>query len=113
MRRLVAVDRPKALKDRVLSSVITARVKGPVPDLDIPGIVIISRDGDRVSCSTKEGASALPVISDALSAAGGRVVEMTIREPTLDDVFLTLVGTPEESSRFDYTKFRTMLRRRR
>ena len=111
--RLIAVDRPRALKERSLRTVITARVEGPVPDIDLPGVSLLSADGDRVSFSASDGAASLPLISEALAGAGARVKEVSVREPTLDDVFLSVVGTPEESSHFDYTKFRTMLRRRR
>jgi ABC-2 type transport system ATP-binding protein len=111
--RLVAVDRPQVLKERARRSVITARVDGEVPDLGIPGVELIAREGDVVSFSAHDGAGAVPLVSDALQQAGVRVKELTIREPTLDDVFLSLVGTSEETTRFNYTKFRTMLRRRR
>jgi ABC-2 type transport system ATP-binding protein len=111
--RLVAVDSPRALKERSLRAVITARVEGPVPEIDLPGVSLLAADGDRVSFSASNGAGTLPLISEALVRNGARVKEISVREPTLDDVFLSVVGTPEESSRFDYTKFRTMLRRRR
>jgi daunorubicin resistance ABC transporter ATP-binding subunit len=48
----------------------------------------------RVVLPVSDGAAILPEIAARLAAAGLTVADLTLRRPTLEDVFLTLTGQP-------------------
>jgi ABC-2 type transport system ATP-binding protein len=110
---LLALGSPHDLKARLGNDVITAQIDGKFSDPGINGITLFAFANDEASFLAENGREALPVLADAFTRAGVRVRSLSLREPTLDDVFLHTVGTPEEPAGFDQTKFRTMLRRRR
>jgi ABC-2 type transport system ATP-binding protein len=111
--RIIAVDSPKQLKGRLKMDSIIAHVTGEVNDLDLPGISLVSNTGGRITFSAPNINEALPIVSRALDSAGLKVHALYLHEPSLDDVFLELVGPYEESGSFNDQKFRIMLRRRR
>jgi daunorubicin resistance ABC transporter ATP-binding subunit len=51
-------------------------------------------DADRITLPVAAGPAVLPDIAARLAATGLRVADLTLRRPTLDDVFLTLTGQP-------------------
>jgi ABC-2 type transport system ATP-binding protein len=110
---LIAVGAPSELKARVGKDVITAQIDGEFRDPRINGITLFSVADNDVSFLADHGREALPRLAEAFAGAGVRVRSLSLREPTLDDVFLQIVGTQEEPAGFDQTKFRTMLRRRK
>ena len=67
----------------------------------------------EITFTADNGREAMPLIARALETQGIMVTSLSMREPTLDDVFLHAVGTAEEPGHFDYQQFRTMLRRRK
>jgi ABC-2 type transport system ATP-binding protein len=111
--RIAALGSPMELKARLMKDVITIRVEGDCPPLPVDGIELVGRTGDEISFSAENGRETLPVLADALTRAGVKVRAMSMREPTLDDVFLQAVGCQEEPHGFEYNKFRIMLRRRK
>jgi ABC-2 type transport system ATP-binding protein len=52
------------------------------------------RDGTVVSLTVEDGPRTLPAVVRTLDAEGVEVTALAVREPTLDDVFLTLTGRP-------------------
>lgn len=62
---------------------------------------------------TKDGAQALPIIKDELSNRGMKVTSMSVRSPSLDDVFLHLVGNAEDNTPFNLSSFRNKTGRRK
>jgi len=58
----------------------------------VPGVDAVDTHGDELTVSTADGPAAVSPIAVALAGAGVRVRTLTLREPTLDDVFLTLTG---------------------
>jgi ABC-2 type transport system ATP-binding protein len=62
--------------------------------------------GDQVVISAADGAAALSPVAIALDGAGVRVRSLSLRTPTLDDVFLELTGSRlrVEGSDHDETK---------
>jgi ABC-2 type transport system ATP-binding protein len=110
--RIVALGRPEELKSGLMTDLITVHVSGQGCIPEISGVRVIGRDGDEVTFSAENGREALPTIVQALAAAGCDVHSLSLREPTLDDVFLHAVGELDEPRSFDYHRFRTMLRRR-
>lgn len=111
--RIVALGSPSSLKSRLMKDVITAKISGPFVMPEIEGLHLVGRKDDEISLAAENGREALPLVDQALTAQGTTVHALSLREPTLDDVFLHAVGTQEEPRNFDDHRFRTMLRRRR
>jgi ABC-2 type transport system ATP-binding protein len=93
--RLIAVDRPQALRQRLTTGRVMLRIAGdPVPFLPavrtvdpnaaVEGNVIVMRAGDLER-------DAAAVVA-ALVGAGARVVEVRPEMPALEDVYLHLIG---------------------
>lgn len=111
--RVVAVDSPSRLKGRIAKDIISARISGKYPETLPEGVEFLGeRDGEVMLFSSDNGSEKVPVFFRWLEDQGATVHSLSVREPTLDDVFLALVGSREEGSGFDDHKFRTMLRRR-
>ncbi|MGH9136354.1 MAG: ATP-binding cassette domain-containing protein [Acidimicrobiales bacterium] len=102
--RLVAEGTPDELKHQIGADVIVARIEG---DLEvarqalgrIDGMVEVH--GDELTIATADGAGAISPIAVALNGCGVRVRDLTLRRPTLDDVFLELTGNriqPDETT---------------
>ena len=53
----------------------------------------------------------LPAILAVYEKEGIKVFSSSVREPTLEDVYMLSVG-PQEEGEFDYSQFRNMMRRR-
>jgi len=111
--RIAALGTPMDLKARLMKDVITARIEGTLTPPSIEGIVFVGQSGDEVSFTAENGREALPLLADALGKSGCIVRSLSLREPTLDDVFLQAVGQQEEPHGFEDGKFRIMLRRRK
>jgi ABC-2 type transport system ATP-binding protein len=111
--RLVALGEPASLKTHLMNDVITARITGRFADAGIEGIRFIGRKGDEVSFATENGKEAFPLVAKVLADQGMQVHTLSLRQPTLDDVFLEAVGTNEEPRYFNDRQYRVMLRRRR
>ncbi len=95
--KLVAEDSPDALKRAVGNDVIIVRVDGdPGPAravlADLDGVVGVDVHGDELTVSAADGAAVISPVAVALSGCAVDVRELTLRTPTLDDVFLELTG---------------------
>ncbi|MDO9175324.1 MAG: DUF4162 domain-containing protein, partial [Actinomycetota bacterium] len=82
--QLQLVVRDEAQLDHAAS--ILQRGAGAEPQLD--------RQARRVTVPTTSGVAALAAVSVALADAGIEVDDLGMRQPTLDEVFLTLTGKP-------------------
>lgn len=111
--RIVALGQPSSLKSRLMKDVITAKFSGTCVPPDIEGIHLLGLKDGEVSFAAENGREALPRIAQALTGPGMNVHSLSLREPTLDDVFLHAVGSYEEPGHFNDQQFRTMLRRRK
>jgi ABC-2 type transport system ATP-binding protein len=111
--RIVALDTPSALKADLEKDVITAKVSGNPGSVEIDGVRILGKQDGEITFTADNGREALPLITRALDLQGVTVTSLSMREPTLDDVFLNVVGNTEDAGHFDYQQFRTMLRRRK
>jgi ABC-2 type transport system ATP-binding protein len=67
---------------------IVERVTGAAPTMDPPA--------RAVSAPTDGGAGAIAALAGELADRGIAVEDLGLRQPTLDDVFLTLTGAPPE-----------------
>ncbi len=96
--RLVAEGRPDELKRSVGQDLIVADVEGDDRTVlarlrALPGVDAVSYDEGRVVVSTRDGPAELSPVAIALSATSLRVKALTMRTPTLDDVFMELTGS--------------------
>jgi len=96
--RIVAEGTPGELKRAIGTDVVTVVVDGDANGakavLDgIAGIEGVDVFGDEVRVGTENGSQALSPVACALGSAGIKVRELSLRTPTLDDVFLDVTGT--------------------
>lgn len=95
--RIVAEGRPDDLKRSIGADVIIARVAGDGARATaalsaVPGLDHVDLRGENLVIGVTNGAAALSPVAVALSSAGIEVRELTMRTPTLDDVFLETTG---------------------
>jgi ABC-2 type transport system ATP-binding protein len=95
--RLVAEGTPADLKRSIGTDVVFACIEGD-PDVaraaldGVDGIVGVEARDQELTISVDEGSSAIGPIAIALHDASVRVRDLSLRTPTLDDVFLELTG---------------------
>jgi ABC-2 type transport system ATP-binding protein len=63
----------------------------------VPGVEEVVCRGDELMIHAGDGAGAMSPVALALHASGTRVLSLTLRTPTLDDVFLQLTGAHLEA----------------
>ncbi len=95
--RIVAEDTPEALKRSIGSDVIfvetdtdCAAIEAAVRGLEC--VDQVNAHGSEVTIMVKDGAASISPIAVALHNANLHVRNLTLRTPTLDDVFLELTG---------------------
>jgi len=95
--RIVAEGTPEELKRRVGTDLVVVEVEGDgapaaavIEQLDV--IESVGTTGHELLARTSDGAAAVSPVAVALSTAGIKVRNLTLRTPTLDDVFLQLTG---------------------
>ncbi|HEY1279989.1 MAG TPA: ATP-binding cassette domain-containing protein [Acidimicrobiales bacterium] len=95
--RIVAEGTPEELKRRVGTDLVVVEVEGDgataaavIEELDV--IESVGTAGHELLARTSDGAAAVSPVAVALSKAGIKVRNLTLRTPTLDDVFLQLTG---------------------
>jgi ABC-2 type transport system ATP-binding protein len=96
--RLVAEGTPTELKRSIGNDVIVARVDADEDHVrkalaDIDDLDSIEVRGDEVRVVTANGAAAISPVAVALNEGGVPVKALTLRTPTLDDVFLATTGS--------------------
>jgi len=100
--RLVAEGSPDELKRAVGADVIVACIDGDpaslIPDIAALGAVqSVEAHGDELVIATDDGSAAISPVAVALNRREVAVRSLTLRTPTLDDVFLELTGTHIEA----------------
>jgi ABC-2 type transport system ATP-binding protein len=94
--KIVAEGTPAELKRSVGADLILVEVDDVVAGRRaveaVPGVDHVDVHGHEVTAATTDGPALISPIAVALAGAGVRVRKLTLREPTLDDVFLTLTG---------------------
>ena len=101
--RIVAEGTPAELKRSIGTDVVTAVVDGDPTAakaaLDgVAGLGSIDVFGDEIRVATDNGAQSISPVALALAQAGVTVRELSLRTPTLDDVFLDVTGTHLEGA---------------
>ena len=96
--RIVAEGTPADLKREVGTDVIIVRLDEHPADVisvieRVPGIVSVEARGRELVITTTDGSGTVSPVAVALSTCPNvRVRDLTLRTPTLDDVFLELTG---------------------
>jgi ABC-2 type transport system ATP-binding protein len=100
---LVAEDTPAALKKSIGTDLIVAKIEGDMEAAaaavrSVHGIESVEVHGDELSASATDGAGAVSGVAVALNSSDLRVTSLTLRTPTLDDVFLDVTGSKLSAS---------------
>ncbi len=96
--RIVAEGTPTELKQAIGTDVIIARVDGDtavvLPVLrQVEGVLSVEAHGNELVVSSANGSAAISPVAVALAQHSVQVRDLTLRTPTLDDVFLELTGS--------------------
>jgi ABC-2 type transport system ATP-binding protein len=96
--RIVAEGTPAELKRRVGNDLVIVTLGRDAPDVRaalgaLPEVLEVDIHGREVVISSENGSAAVSDVVVALRDAGAEVQELTLRTPTLDDVFLELTGS--------------------
>jgi ABC-2 type transport system ATP-binding protein len=84
--RLIALDTPDALRRRIGGEVVVVRAEGAAPEVD--GVAARRVDGD-LHFEVADGEAFIPRL---VAALGERARSVSLRRPTLEDVFVKLTG---------------------
>ena len=97
--RIVAEGAPSELKRAIGTDLIVANVEGDVEDArraleSVPQVERVETNGAEISAAVEDGPTAVSPVALALNSAGDglRVRDLSLRTPTLDDVFLSATG---------------------
>ena len=95
--KIVAEGTPEELKRSVGSDLIVVRVQGDTDTARttveaVDGVEAVSVRNDELTISVADGAARISPVAVALNGCGVKVLDLTLRTPTLDDVFLELTG---------------------
>jgi ABC-2 type transport system ATP-binding protein len=99
--RVVAEGTPGSLKravgrDRIVVEVDGSSERAAGAISAVPGVEDVAWDEGQLTAFARDGAGALSPIALALDAQDLHVLSLTLRTPTLDDVFRQMTGTPLE-----------------
>ena len=105
--RLVAEGSPDALKRSIGQDVVVVEAEGDDPSApdtlrQLDAVDEVSTAGRTITIGTSDGSSAINAVAIALSRTKLVVKSITVRTPTLDDVFRELTGShiePSETNR--------------
>ena len=101
--RIVAEGTPTELKKAVGSDLIIVLVEGDPTAAcsalaEVPGVESVEVHGSEVVVATASGSATISPVAVALAGTDIVVQSLTLRTPTLDDVFLDLTGSHIERS---------------
>ncbi len=95
--RLVAEGTPTELKRSIGTDMVVARIEGDAHAAEqalqgVYGVVGVESRDHVLTISVEEGSSAIGPVAIAFHDVSIRVRDLTLRTPTLDDVFLEMTG---------------------
>ena len=95
--QLAAQGPPADLKRARGSDLIVVRLEGEAEEAmaalsDVPQVEHVEAHGQELTVSVSNGATLISAVALALDRHGVNVQELTLRTPTLDDVFLQVTG---------------------
>ena len=96
--KLVEVGAPNELKRKIMGGDVVEAEFSVLPDeafnaLESSDFVVkLNKRDSTLTILAKNGAEAVPKIIELVNTKGGKIRAVTLREPTLDDVFLHYTG---------------------
>jgi ABC-2 type transport system ATP-binding protein len=105
--RVIANDTPEALKSQLGSTVVEMDVRGNGRAQDAVAVLSgrlsdrVEHEGERIRITSERGADVLIQELRILDEQGMAPDALTVREPSLDDVFLALTGHHAEDKQED------------
>ncbi|MEO6124327.1 MAG: ATP-binding cassette domain-containing protein [Ilumatobacteraceae bacterium] len=101
--KIVAEGTPAELKRRVGADVVVASISGDATAAcaalrDVDGVSSVEQHGDELTIAVDDGPALLSPVAVALSSQNVKVLGLTLRTPTLDDVFLDVTGNRMKAS---------------
>ena len=66
--------------------------------VDVPGAVVVGRDGPLVRYRTADPTRAIVGLAASLEQSGAALKDLRLKRPTLEDVYIELVGASEAAS---------------
>lgn len=96
--KLMALGTPAELKKKVLGGDVVEAEFTSLPDEAFEGLrnsdfaLQVKKRENNLTLLVKSGAEAVPEIVELVKEKGGKIRSITLREPTLDDVFLHFTG---------------------
>ncbi|HXW34298.1 MAG TPA: ATP-binding cassette domain-containing protein [Acidimicrobiales bacterium] len=96
--KMVAEGTPTELKREVGEDLVVAKLSGASEDLaaavrSVPGVDDVFLERDGLVVTSRDGAAIMSPVAVALHGSGAKVESLTLRTPTLDDVFVQLTGS--------------------
>jgi ABC-2 type transport system ATP-binding protein len=101
--RIAAEGTPEELKRSIGRDVVIVTGDGPMELAHqavaaLPDVERVDRSGRELTLAVSDGPAAVPAIATRLAALDGFALrEISLRRPTLDDVFLQVTGSRIES----------------
>ncbi len=96
--KIVATGTPSELKDRLGGDVVTVRLSSaPGPQVEtvlggLPGVLGVTKFEDSYRVKTPRGEELIPVLVESCDKAGIRLAGISLKRPSLDEVFLEFTG---------------------
>jgi len=96
--KLMALGTPTELKRKVMGGDIVEVEVGVLPNQALEALknskfaLEVKKHQNMINVLVKSGAEAVPEIVETVTRNGGKIRTITLREPTLDDVFLSFTG---------------------
>ncbi|HTW77641.1 MAG TPA: ATP-binding cassette domain-containing protein [Thermoplasmata archaeon] len=96
--KIVATGTPSELKDRLGGDIVTARLTTPPgPAVEtllrgLPGVTAVTLQGDAYRVKVPSGEQLIPALVAACEKAGVGVAGVSLKRPSLDEVFLEFTG---------------------
>ncbi len=119
---IVALDSPEALKNMLGGDVITLEIKNPDDLAELCDIYkkngcanTVSQKNNMIFITVREGEHKIPQILSLASNAGIFILSVSLRKPTLDDVFLHHTGRAireREASEMEQVGYKIRARRK-
>ncbi|MDI6709170.1 MAG: ATP-binding cassette domain-containing protein [Bacillota bacterium] len=119
-----AIDRPAALKARIGGDLVTLRLAGGKQSVEeaakvitnLPQVRHLDRrgGGNEFMAVVSDGEHVVPSLFEACQPTGARIVAVTVKRPSLDDVYLAFTGRDlrdETGSREKAMRTRMIMRR--
>jgi len=103
-RRLLALDRPAVLRERLMTNRVTIRVAGDAA-VYLTGVrrfdPSAAADTSTLQLSVGDAERRIPELVRALVASGASILEVRQEVPDLEDVYLHLVGSGQRRERLE------------